>query len=314
MITLKGRDFLTLADFTPEELRYLLDLTHYLKEQHKKNADPPLLAGRTLGMIFRKNSTRTRVSFMAGMAQLGGQAIALSPDELQLSRGETLADTAKVLSRYLDAVLIRTFGHEEVLKWAAEATIPIINGLTDWVHPTQAVEDLVTLEEKKGQLKGLKLAYVGDGNNMVHSLLLGAAKLGVHISAACPPGYEPQAQVVALAQTAAQDSGASIEITSDPKTAVAGADAVYTDVWASMGQEEESEARKKVFAPYQINMDLMVHAKPDAIFLHCLPCHRGEEVTAEVVDNPASVVFDEAENRLHAHKAILAAVLVSPVI
>lgn len=308
MAFLKGRDFLTLADFTSDELRELLELTRFLKEKHKKGDNPRLLAGKTLGMIFKKHSTRTRVSFAASMSQLGGQALPLLPDELQLTRGETLADTARVLSRYLDALLIRTHEHDEVQQWAVECTIPVINGLSDLAHPTQALADFLTLRETKGGLEGLNLAYTGDGNNMLHSLLVGAAKLGVNMSAACPPGYEPSPHVLALAREAAATSGATIRVTADPFEAVTGADAVYCDVWTSMGQESESAMRKAAFKPYQVNGELFSAARPDAIFLHCLPCHRGEEVTADVVDGPASLVFDEAENRLHAHKAILVAI------
>lgn len=309
MQNLKGRDFLTLADFTPEEIRQLLDLTGYFKQQHKLGVPTPILPGRTLAMIFHKHSTRTRVSFAAGMYQLGGQALYLGANELQLGRGETVGDTARVLSRYVDTILIRTYSHDLVQEFAAWASVPVINGLTDLFHPTQALADFFTLWEKKGTLRGLKLAYVGDGNNVAHSLLIAGAKLGVNVSLACPPGYEPRPDVVALAREAAVLSGATIAIGSDPAAAVAGADAVYTDVWTSMGQEAESEKRTAVFAPYQVNAALLAQAKPDAIFLHCLPCHRDEEVSAEVVDGPQSVVFDEAENRLHAHKAILAALI-----
>ncbi|MDI3522287.1 MAG: ornithine carbamoyltransferase [Bacillota bacterium] len=309
MQNLKGRDFITLADFSPEELRQLLDFAHYLKQQQKMGLACRPLTGRTLAMLFHKHSTRTRVSFAVGMYQLGGQALYLGADELQLGRGETAADTARVLSRYVDAILIRTYSHELVKELAAAADVPVINGLTDLTHPTQALADFFTLEEKKGRLAGLKLAYVGDGNNVAHSLLIGAAKLGVNISLACPPGYEPQGEIVAMAREAAAKSGTAVAVGTDPREAVAGADAVYTDVWTSMGQEAESAARRTAFAAYQVNAALMARAKPDALFLHCLPCHRGEEVTAEVVDGPQSAVFDEAENRLHAHKAILAAVI-----
>lgn len=309
MHDLKGRDFISLADFGQDEIRQLLDLAHDLKRQQKMGLTSRLLAGRTLAMLFHKHSTRTRVSFAVGMYQLGGQALYLGANELQLGRGETVADTARVLSRYVDAILIRTYSHELVLELAREASVPVINGLTDLLHPTQALADFFTLEEKKGRLAGLKLAYVGDGNNVAHSLLIGAAKLGVNISLACPPGYGPKEEIVAVAQQAAAGSGAAISIGTDPREAVAGADAVYTDVWTSMGQEAESAARRTAFAAYQVNAALMALAKPDAVFLHCLPCHRGEEVTAEVVDGPWSVVFDEAENRLHVHKAILAALI-----
>lgn len=306
---LKGRDFLALADITAAELAYLLDLAVRLKVLQKEGGQYAPLAGKTLAMIFEKPSTRTRVSFEVGMTQLGGQALFLSRNDLQLGRGETIADTARVLSRYVDAIMIRAYSHQQVVELARAATVPVINGLTDFAHPCQALADLLTLREAFGRLEGLKLAYVGDGNNVANSLIVGAAKMGLHVAVATPEGYAPHPTVMETARECAQVSGGSVTWTTDPVEAVSGAHAVYTDVWASMGQEEEAEARKAVFAPYQVNAGLMAKADPQAVFLHCLPAHRGEEVTDEVIDGPQSVVFDQAENRLHVQKAILVALL-----
>ncbi|AEG13978.1 ornithine carbamoyltransferase [Desulfofundulus sp. TPOSR] len=305
----KGRDLLSLHDFTPEEIMTILDLADDLKSKQKRGIPHPYLAGKTLGMIFQKSSTRTRVSFEVAMYQLGGYALYLNASDLQLGRGESIADTARVLSRYVDGIMIRTYAQADVEELARYADIPVINGLTDLLHPCQILADLQTIREHKGRLAGLKLAYVGDGNNICHSLLFGCAKTGMHISVASPPGYQPRAEIVEAARADALSTGSRIEILTDPVAAVAGADVVVTDVWASMGQEQESEQRKKVFAPYQVNEELVRHARPDFIFLHCLPAHRGEEVTAEVIDGPHSVVWDEAENRLHAQKAVLALVM-----
>lgn len=305
----KGRDLLCLHDYTPEEINVILDLAGKLKTR-QKNGDPhPYLQGKTLGMIFQKSSTRTRVSFEAAMHQLGGHALFLNPDDLQLGRGESIADTGRVLSRYLDGIMIRTFAQANVEELAHYATIPVINGLTDLLHPCQILADLQTVREYKGILAGLKLAYVGDGNNICHSLLFGCAKTGINITVASPEGYFPDKKIVALAKEDAAQTGSRIETISDPVEAVCEADVVVTDVWASMGQEAEAAARRKVFAPYQVNEILVRHAKPDFIFLHCLPAHRGEEVTGKVIDGPNSVVWDEAENRLHAQKAVLALLL-----
>lgn len=306
---LKGRDFLTLADFDREELAYLLDLAARLKEIQKSGATYHPLKGKTLGMIFEKSSTRTRVSFEVGIYQLGGQGMFLSSRDLQIGRGEPISDTAKVLSRYLDGIMIRTFSHEGVEELAANATIPVINGLTDMFHPCQVMADLQTIQEQKGELQGLKLAFVGDGNNMAHSLLLGAAIFGMDIAIASPKQDQPDPTVVARAKEFAAQSGSQVVITDDPVEAVQGADIVYTDVWASMGQEAEQAERAKRFAPYQVNADLVQHAKNDYIFMHCLPAHRGEEVSADVIDGAHSVVFDQSENRLHVQKAIMAAVM-----
>lgn len=310
MCDLKGRHLLSLKDFREEELLLLLETTRVLKQVQQKGKVFRPLAGKTLGMIFQKHSTRTRVSFEVAMYQLGGHALFLSGQELQLARGETIADTARVLSRYLDAIMIRTYSHKEVEELAANASVPVINGLTDTFHPCQALADFFTIHEKKGQLKGIKLAYVGDGNNNVtHSLLLGAAKLGVDMHVAAPAGYEPDPGVLALARRAARRSGTSLVVGHDPWEAVARADVVYTDVWTSMGKEAEQEERRRALAPYQVNEDLLAAANPDVIFLHCLPAHRGEEVTDAVMDGPNSAVFDQAENRLHAQKAVLGLLL-----
>jgi ornithine carbamoyltransferase len=308
MINLKGRDFLTLADYSKEELWSLLELARDLKMKQKAGMPHELLKGKTLAMIFQKASTRTRVSFEVAMFHLGGMAMFLSKNELQMGRGEPIEDTARVLARYVDGILIRTFSHQEVLDLAKYADVPVINGLTDDFHPTQALADLLTIWEHKGTLSGLKLAYIGDGNNVAHSLLLAGAIMGMEVTVACPEGYEPNAVVVAKAQALAENAQ-QIRIVREPKEAVQGAKVLYTDVWASMGQEEEAEERRRIFAAYQINQELLFLAEQDAIVLHCLPAHRGEEITTEVIEGPRSVVFDEAENRMHAHKAILAALL-----
>ncbi len=308
-MNMKGRDFLNLHDYTPEEIGALLELAEELKEKQKSNVPHPYLQGKTLGMIFQKSSTRTRVSFEVAMYQLGGYPLFLNAGDLQLNRGESIADTARTLSRYLDGIMIRTYSHADVEELAKYAVIPVINGLTDLNHPCQIMADLMTVKEHKGQLAGLKLAYVGDGNNICHSLLFGCAKVGMSISVASPKDYWPQEQIVNQARQDALSAGAAIRITTDPVEAVSGADVVVTDVWASMGQEVEKAERVAVFAPYQVNRKLVAHAKPDYIFLHCLPAHRGEEVVEEVIDGSHSVVWDEAENRLHAQKAVLAALL-----
>lgn len=308
-MNIKGRDFLSLHDYSPQEIESLLELAAELKIKQKQNVPHPYLQGKTLGMIFQKSSTRTRVSFEVGMYQLGGYPLFLSASDLQLNRGETIADTARTLSRFLDGIMIRTYSHADVEELARHATIPVINGLTDFNHPCQIMADLMTVKEHKGKLAGLKLAYVGDGNNICHSLLSGCAKVGMHIGVASPEGYWPMDQIVNQAREDARQTGAVIKITTDPVEAVTGADVVVTDVWTSMGQEVEKKERRDVFAPYQVNRELVAHAKPDYIFLHCLPAHRGEEVVEEVIDGSHAVVWDEAENRLHAQKALLAALL-----
>ncbi len=296
--TLRGRDFLTLGDFSPSEIMGILGEALRIKALQKRRIPHPYLSGRTLAMIFEKSSTRTRVSFEVGMLQLGGQAIFLSSQDMQLGRGESISDTAKVLSGYVDGIMIRTFAHETIQELAEAADIPVINGLTDLHHPAQVMADLLTILETKGRLQGLKMAYIGDGNNMANSLVEGAALTGMTISAACPDGYGPAPEVVAAA-------GDAVSLVDDPREAVRNADVVVTDVWASMGQEEEQQMRMKAFASYQVNDALVSAAASDYMFLHCLPAHRGEEVSASVIDGPHSFVFPEAENRLHAQKAIL---------
>lgn len=304
-----SKDFLTLADFTSEEIKHFIFLGLELKEKQKKGIIYQPLKGKTLGMIFEKSSTRTRVSFEVGMIQLGGHALFLSQRDIQIGRGETIADTARVLSRYVDGIMMRTDDQQKLVEMARYSTIPIINGLSDLYHPTQAIADFMTVYEYKGKLQGLKLAYLGDGNNVAHSLLIGGAKLGMSIAIASPSGYEPKKEIVELAEEEAMKTGSKILITNDPKEAIEDADVVYTDVWASMGQEEEKELRKKIFAPYQVNQALVIRAKEDYIFMHCLPAYRELEVTEEILEGKHSVVFDEAENRLHAHKAILVALM-----
>jgi ornithine carbamoyltransferase len=303
---LKGKDFLSLSDFHTDEILYMLEEAKELKSLQKQGKPHPYLSGKVLGMIFEKSSTRTRVSFEVGMLQLGGHAIFLSSRDIQLGRGESISDTAKVLSRYIDCMMIRTFSHDSVKELAEHATVPVINGLTDLHHPTQVMADLLTIQEHKGKLAGLKMCYLGDGNNnMAHSLMEGAAKVGMHISIASPPGYLPDGKITEKAIESGKVTGSKITITHNPIDAIKDADIVVTDVWTSMGQEAETEKRLKDLGDYQVNTELCQHAKQDYIFLHCLPAHRGEEVTAEIIDGPHSVVFDEAENRLHAQKAIL---------
>ncbi|WP_055106028.1 ornithine carbamoyltransferase [Paenibacillus ihumii] len=306
---LRGRDFIELTDYTTEEIQYLLDLAIEIKGKQKRGEVYHPLKGKTVGLIFEKSSTRTRVSFEVGTYQLGGHALFLSKNDIQLGRGETIADTAAVMSRYLDGIMIRTFGHENVIELARYSTVPVINGLSDLAHPCQVLADLQTIYEHKGALKGLKLAYIGDGNNMAHSLMLGCAKLGVHVSVASPEGYEPSAQITEEARQIAGATGATVEVVRDPKAAAAQADVIYTDVWASMGFEEEQKAREAAFAAYQVNEELVQHAKPDYLFMHCLPAHRGEEVSEGVIDGKNSIIFDQAENRLHAQKALMAALI-----
>ncbi len=307
--SLKGRDFLTIHDFTPEEITYLLDLADSLKAKQKNGEPHEVLKNKTLGMIFTKNSTRTRVSFEVGMQQLGGKPLFLSGNDLQLGRGEPIKDTARVLSRYLDAIMIRTFAHSDVLELAEYASIPVINGLTDWLHPCQGLADIQTVREHKGKLAGIKMTYIGDGNNVAHSLMFAGAKTGMHVVIACPAGYEPDPKIVEMAQEDAKATGAVIEVMSDILVATKDADVLYSDVWTSMGQEAEAAERLRVLAPYQVNAELMKLAKKDAIWMHCLPAHRGEEVTEDIMEGSQSVIFDQAENRMHAQKAVLASVI-----
>ena len=303
------KHFLSLADLTPDEMMGLLDLAVRLKTAWKAGQGQPLLQGKTLGMIFQKPSLRTRVSFDMAMIHLGGQALYLSPNEIQLGQRESTADVARVLSRYVDAIMARVFSHTDVLDLARTASVPVINGLSDYSHPCQGLTDLLTVYEKRGKLAGLRLVYLGDGNNVANSLLFGGALTGMHIVVATPPGYEPARDVVEKAQALGRDTGAQFTVTHDPREAARGADVLYTDVWTSMGQEAERAARLGIFPPYQLNADLVKAAGPDVLVMHCLPAHRGEEITDEVMDGPQSVVFDQAENRLHAQKAVLVELL-----
>ncbi|HHY45917.1 MAG TPA: ornithine carbamoyltransferase [Firmicutes bacterium] len=305
-LRLKGRDFISLHDFTGEEIFKIFQVARELKELLREGKQCPLLAGKTLGMIFQKPSTRTRVSFEVGIFQLGGYGLFLNASDLQLRRGETIGDTARVLSRYVDGIMIRTFDHKDVEDLAKYATVPVINGLTDRLHPCQALADYFTILEKRGRLEGLKLAYVGDGNNVAHSLLFGAAKVGMNIAIATPEGYEPDSAIVDAARKDAKATGSRIDILHDPVEAVKDADVIYTDVWASMGQEQEHDRRVKALTPYQVNQELVDKAKPDVMVMHCLPAHRGEEITDDVIDGPHSIVFDQAENRMHAQKGLMA--------
>lgn len=297
------KHFLTLKDVSSAQWKEIFELSADVKKNPQKYNKS--LAGKTLGMIFQKSSTRTRVSFEVGMYQLGGHALFLSANDIQIGRGETIADTARVLSRMVDILMARVFGHNIVEELARYGSIPVINGLSDFSHPCQGVADYFTLYERWGDLKGRKIAYIGDGNNVCHSLLYGAAALGMHISVGAPDGYKPDEGVVKYSAGLAAKTGGSVAVMDDPREAIRDSDAVYTDVWASMGQEQEYKERKAIFADYQINGKLFALAKKDALFLHCLPAHRGDEVTDEVIDSPNSVVWDEAENRLHTQKSLL---------
>lgn len=306
------KHFLCLADLSPQEIWHLLDLAIELKEEWKQQgSNRPLLKGKVLGMIFQKPSLRTRVSFDMAMLHLGGHALYLSPQEIQLGVRESIPDVARVLSRYVDAIMARVFSHSDLLVLAEYSRVPVINGLSDYSHPCQGLADFLTIIEKKGRdLKGKKLAFVGDGNNVATSLFFGATKLGMDFAIATPPGYELPAQVWELGQKFAAESGSRILATHDPVEAVREADVLYTDVWTSMGQEAEAEQRAKVFPPYQVNAALVAKAKPDVIVMHCLPAHRGQEITDDVADGPHSVLWDQAENRMHAQKAILVELMV----
>lgn len=308
-INMKGKNLISIADLSLEEIYQIFDVSKSLKEKMYTGEPHKYLEGKTLGMIFTKRSTRTRVSFETGIYQLGGIGMYFGPNDLQLGTSESISDTAKVLGRYLNGIMIRTFDHQDVVELGKYAGIPVINGLTDLLHPCQVLTDLFTILEKKRELKGLKLAYIGDGNNMAHSLLNGCSKVGMNISIASPSGYKPNKEIVENAKKFAKYMGSKIEITDDPVAAVKNADIVYTDVWASMGQESEAVERKKKFIKYQVNLKLVKNAKDDYLFMHCLPAHRGEEVVNEVADSPNSVIFDEAENRLHVQKAIMALVM-----
>jgi ornithine carbamoyltransferase len=302
------KHFLSLKDWSRDEIELLFEQAAAIKANPEAYAGA--LAGQSLAMIFQKPSTRTRVSFEVGMGQLGGRALFLGSDDIQLGRGESIPDTARVLSRYVNGIMARVFAHQDVIDLARHGSVPVINGLSDLLHPCQALADYFTLRERRGGLQGLKLAYVGDGNNVAHELMFGAVKLGMSFSAGCPQGYEPNPLIFKSAVREAQKLGSPIpEVTPDPFEAVAGADAVYTDVWTSMGQEAEAQARLAAFQGFQVTPEMMAAAGPDAVFMHCLPAHRGEEVAGDVIDGPQSVVFDEAENRLHVQKAILVTLL-----
>ena len=304
--TFSQRHLLTLQDWNEDDIYQCLSLALKLKAMQKSGQKQTCLDGKTLAMIFAKSSTRTRVSFEVGAGQLGGRALFLSTADIQLGRGEPISDTAQVLSRMVDGIMIRTFRQSDLEALAKYGSIPIINGLTDEFHPCQVLADLLTIYEKKGTLKGLKLAFVGDGNNMAHSLMIGCSKLGIDVAVASPDGYKPNPVYAAWAVANAQAHGSKVTVCTDPLEACKDADVLYTDVWASMGQEGEAADRRRVFeGKYQINADCVAVAHTDCIFLHCLPAHRGEEVTSEVIDGPHSVIFDEAENRLHAQKAVM---------
>jgi ornithine carbamoyltransferase len=308
-VDMKGKDLISIHDLSREEVDQILDTTHILKMKQKLGEIYHPLKGKSMGMIFQKSSTRTRVSFEVGMWQLGGYALFLSANDLQLNRGETIADTARNLSRYLDGIMIRTYAHQDVVDLAEYSSVPVINGLTDLLHPCQVLADLFSIREKKQNLEGLKLAYIGDGNNMAHSLMFGGAKTGMHVVICSPSGFEPDPEVTRLSRLDASKTGATITIQDDPVAAVSTADIIYTDVWTSMGQEEEYKKRLESFQRYQLNSALLEKAKEDVLVMHCLPAHRGEEITDNVIDGPRSIVFDQAENRLHVQKAIMALVM-----
>jgi ornithine carbamoyltransferase len=299
------KDYLSGLEFSADETLDLIERAVVQKKETKAGKTHTSLAGKNFALLFEKTSTRTRVSFQVGVSQLGGNSLFLSPKDTQLSRGETFADSAKVLSEYVDGIIVRTFGHERIEELARHASIPVINGLTDLHHPCQALADYLTMRERFGKTKGLKIAYLGDGNNVLHSLMLVGALIGVNVSAACAPGFEPDEGVVEKTRELASASGASVDLSSDVQRATEGAHVVYTDVWVSMGQEAEAERRKKAFAPYQVSEAAFRNAEPGAIFMHCLPAHRGEEVEDEMIDGPRSAVFEQAGNRLHAQKILL---------
>jgi ornithine carbamoyltransferase len=301
------KDFLSVHDLSLYEFSQMLDMAVEMKKNPRKYRKT--LEGKILAMIFQKPSLRTRVTFEAGMLQLGGEAIYLAPSDIQMGSREGAYDIGKNMERWVDGIMIRTFGHQIAVDLAASTRIPVINALTDLSHPCQAMADVLALREHKGTLAGLKLTYVGDGNNVCHSLLLAAARAGMTMAVATPAGYEPKPEMVAMAREDGKDTGFKAILTNNAGEAVAGADAIYTDVWASMGQEAEKEKRARIFAPYQVNARLMGLAKKDAVFMHCLPAHRGDEVTDEVIDSPASIVYDQAENRLHVQKVILSLLL-----
>ncbi len=305
-VDMRGKSLASLYDVKTEEIEQILKTSELLKLQSYRGQIHQLLKDKTLAMIFEKPSTRTRVSFEVGMWQLGGYALYLGAGDLQLGRGETIGDTAQVLSRYVNGIMARVFAHQTILDLVKHSRVPVINGLSDYSHPCQGLADIFTIYEKKGRLSGLKLAYVGDGNNVAHSLVYGCSKMGMTVVLACPKGYEPDSQVVSRGKEEAKRNGCEVVVTNDPREAAKGADVIYTDVWASMGKEKEKEERVKVMKPYQVNRDLVKLAKENYIFMHCLPAHREEEVTNEVADSKNSVIFDQAENRMHTQKALMA--------
>lgn len=306
---MQRKDLLSVLELSEEDIKEIFATAKSLKDKQKKGEVYTPLTGKTLAMIFAKSSTRTRVSFEVGMLQLGGHALFLSTQDIQLKRGETIHDTAKTLSRYVDGIMMRTYSHKDVIEMAQYASVPVINGLTDLLHPCQALTDIFTIVEKKGVMKGLKIVYIGDGDNVANSLAECAAKLGLYMVLCTPPGYDPDKNILKTAEKAASATGGKIILTNDPQAAAQDADILYTDVWTSMGKEQEREERLKVFKTYQINGKLMAKAKKECLVMHCLPAHRGEEITAEVMDGPQSIAFDQAENRLHVQKAILSLLL-----
>jgi ornithine carbamoyltransferase len=299
------KDFLAISDYTPGDLQSLLDLAVQLKEQRNSGGNPPLLKGKVLAMIFQKPSLRTRVSFDMAMRHLGGDALYLSPQEIGLGKRESIADVARVLSGYIDLIMARVFDHEHVLELSKWSTVPVINGLSDYNHPCQAMADALTIQEKFGKLKGLNITYVGDGNNVAVSLMHISAKLGANFSIANPTGYDLNPKAIMAAKEFAEKSGSQLNFLSDPHQAIKNAHVIYTDTWTSMGQEEETKVREQVFPPYQVNARLVNEASPDVIVMHCLPAHRGQELTDDIADGPHSVIFPQAHNRMHAQKAIL---------
>lgn len=305
MPTLKGRDFLTMANYSQDEIYQILSKALELKRSKRLNLVDQSLKGKSVALIFQKPSTRTRVSFEAGIAQLGGHPVVLNADDMQLTRGETFRDTGIVLSRYVDGIVMRTFAHNNLEELAKGATVPVINGLSDDAHPCQVMADLMTILEKKDRLAGIKLAYIGDGNNVANSLLLASAKVGINISISSPKGFEPEEEIVSNTRRFIRGISAKINITDDPVEGVKNADVVYTDVWTSMGDENEYDQRKIIFESYQVNNDLLAHAKDNVIVMHCLPAHYGEEIALDVLEKHDCVIFDQAENRLHAQKALL---------
>lgn len=307
--TLRGRHLLSVRDLSPQEIRQVLDLAHHLKREHRAGIRHEVLTGRAVALLFEKPSLRTRVTFEVGVRQLGGYSVYLAPQDVQLGVRETVPDVARNLSRWVDGIVARVNRHAALAELAEAAAVPVINALSDFEHPCQALGDLLTLEERFGGFSGIRAAWVGDGNNVCHSFLLAASRVGLSVAVATPPGYAPDPEVVAEAQAEARRWGASVQVLTDPHEAVAGAHVVYTDVWASMGQEAQREERRRAFQGFQVNRQLLDRADPQAVVLHCLPAHRGEEITDEVLDGPQSAVLDQAENRLHAQKAVLALVL-----